>query len=177
MFEENLFLIIGAVVVLFLLWIIVGIRHLKYLKKEVTDQWKLIDESLRRRSDLTPNLIENVRRFTNKEEQLIEQVIAQRTLAEKDSNPGEEKIEYEYDLTHGINDLFNLKTKYPELASDTNYLELRKEIDDLETNVEDKTNKYNEMVRYYNTHRNMTILRPLAWIFSYKMINIFEVEK
>lgn len=177
MFLENLAVVISAVVILILLWIIVGIRHLKYLKKELREQWELIDESLRKRYDLVPNLIETIRKFSDAEEQLIESVVALRQQVVKNYSSGAERISLEYDFTHSINDLINLGSKFQELGSDTNYLELRKEIDDLENNIVDKTNRYNEMVRYYNKHRKIVILKPIAVVWKFKPETIFEVEK
>ena len=177
MFVENLFIIVGAGLFVFLLWIIVGVRHLKYLHKELEAQWELVWESLMKRYDLIPNLMETARRFTDKEEVLIEEVIDKRKLACGEKSKGGEKILLEIELSKGINELVGLGVKYPLLAIDTNFLELRKEIDDLENNLEEKTNRYNDMVRYYNRHRNILILRPLALVFRYHLESIFEVEK
>lgn len=177
MFLENLVVIVSAIIVLTALWIIVAVRHFRHLKRELVDQWELVDESLRKRYDLIPNLIETIKKFTNTEEILIEKVILNRQKVVKDYSKGGERIMLEYDFTNDINELINLGKKYKELASDTNYLEIRKEIDDLEKNIEDKTNKYNEMVRYYNKHREAFILAPIALIWRFNPETIFEVEK
>jgi len=177
MFLENLAVIIGAVVVLIFLWIIVGIRHFRYLQQELKEQWELIDEVLRKRYDLVPNLIETTRKFVNSEEGLIERVIQDRQKVAKEYSKGADRIVLEHTFTHDINDLINLGLKSPELTADTNYLELRKEIDDLEQNIENKTDRYNDMVRYYNRHREMAILKPIALIWRFKLETIFEIEK
>ncbi|MFA7685254.1 MAG: LemA family protein [Candidatus Gracilibacteria bacterium] len=177
MFLENLAVIISAIIVLTALWIIVAVRHFRHLKEELNEQWELLDESLRKRYDLIPNLIETIRGFTNAEEVLIEKVIQDRQKVVKEYSKGMERIILEHDFTHDINDLLNLGKKYQELSADTNYLELRKEIDDLENNIEDKNNRYNEMVRYYNKHREAFILKPIAFVWRFKAETIFEVEK
>ncbi|MFA6917659.1 MAG: LemA family protein [Candidatus Gracilibacteria bacterium] len=177
MFLENLAVIIGAVVVVTFLWIIVGIRHLRYLQQELLEQWELIDEVLRKRYDLIPNLIETIRKFVNSEEILIESVIQDRQKVAKEYSKGMERIVLEHTFTHDINELINIGTKSPELTADTNYLELRKEIDDLEQNIENKTDRYNEMVRYYNKHRETAILKPISVVWRFRPETIFEVEK
>lgn len=177
MFLENLAVIVGAVIILVLLWIVVGVRHFRYLKRELDAQWELIDESLRKRYDLIPNLIETVRKFTAAEEELVERVIKCRHKVAGKVSKDMDRIVTEHEFTFDINDLINLAPKYPDMARDTNYLELRKEIDDLEKNIEEKTARYNEMVRFYNNHRKAVILAPIAIFGGFGMESIFEAEK
>lgn len=172
----NVLLIIGAAGVLLIFWIVAGIRHLSELKRAITEQWEMVDELLRKRQDLVPNLIETIRRFGDVGEDLIERVIRERRHSALHYGPGSKKIELEHDLSKSINELFDLRKSVEGLGGDTNFLELKTEIDDLEKELEQRSKKYNEMVRYYNKHRKNLVLRPLAVIFSYKTMNIFEVE-
>ena len=179
MFIENLVVIISAIIVLGAFWVIVGVRHIRSLKKDLNDQWEMVDEGLRKRYDLIPNLIETIKSFTSEESELIEKVIQDRQIVAKITSKNSDRIVAEYDLTHDINDLINLGKKYAEtgLKADTNFLELRKEIDDLEQNIEDRTIKYNEMVKYYNKHIKIAILAPITAIWRFRSQTIFEVEK
>jgi len=171
------FLIIGgAVLFILLLWGVIGFRHLKYLKKKIKEEWEIVLHTLAKRSDLLPNLIETVKRFDTGHEVLIERMIQERIKAAKEYDPGAKKIEYEHDLTAVINEMFALGYKNVELKRDTNFLELKKEVDDLEQNIEQKTKKYNQMVREYNSNRKSVYLKPLAAVIGYKVENIFEVE-
>lgn len=179
----NILIIASAVILILLLWLVVGFRHLKHLKLAVKDQWEFVDEDLRKRQSLVPNLIETVRIYDQTREELIEKVITMRYKAAKEYNPGARKIEYEHDLSMAINELIGLGSNsggsadVADLGSDTNFLELKKEIDDLEKNIEDRTNKYNAMVRYYNTHRRILFLQPLAGLFRFGVEDIFEMER
>lgn len=179
MFIENLAVIISSLVILIALWIIVAVRHFRHLKNELNAQWELIDEGLRKRYDLVPNLIETIKSFVSEEEVLIAKVIQNRKQVVKITSKDSERIVSEHEFTRDINDLINLGKKYTAtgLSTDTNFLELRKEIDDLEQNIEEKTLKYNEMVRYFNKHRKATFLAPIVAIWGFKAENIFEVEK
>jgi len=177
MFLENLFVVIGAIIILFMLWVVVGVRHFKYLKEELNDQWELVDETLRKRYDYITNLIETIRKFSNSEEGLIERVIQSRQKVVKESSKGIDRITLEHEFTGDINDLIDLSTRLPELARDTNYLELRKEIDDLEKTILERANKYNEMVRYYNKHREAAFLKPITVLGRFDVGTVFEFEK
>lgn len=173
----NILVIVSAVVVIFLLWTVVGVRHLKRLRGEIIAQWELVDENLRKRHDMLPNLMETVRRFTDKQEERIARTIAVRREAAFEYGACAKKIELEHDLTKVINELFGLGRNLKDLKIDTNFLELRKDVDDLEQNIEDRVRKYNEMVRYYNKHRGLVLLRPLARIGRFERADIFETEK
>ena len=173
----NTLVIVSAFVIIFLLWVAVGVRHLKRLHNEIVGQWELVDEGLRKRHDLLPNLIETVRRFTDKQEERIARTVAIRREAAFEKKPSAKKIELEHDLSLVINELVDLGSDLKDLKRDTNFLELRKNIDDLEQNIEDRTGKYNNMVRHYNKHRRLVLLRPLAAVWGFSRVNIFEIEK
>lgn len=173
----NILILVSAVVLLLALWIIVGVRHLKYLKSEIREQWELLDEGLRKRHDLLPNLIETVKIYDQKSEDLFEKVILDRRNAAMENSRGAQKIVVEHDLSADINAAIDLDKTNVDLAKDTNFLELKTEINDLENNIVQKTEKYNQMVRYYNYHRKMFLLRPVAAIFRFGVMNIFEVER
>jgi LemA protein len=172
----NILIIVSAVILILLLWIIVGVRHLKYLRNEVRAQFDFIEEDLRKRHDLLPNLAETLRMFDKTKENLILDLISGRDHAAREKIIGLKKIEYEHELSGTINQIIECGKLNTELGRDTNFLELKKEIDDLEKDVEAKTKKYNEMVRYYNRHRGLVLLVPIAIIFNYKPADIFEVE-
>lgn len=172
----NILIIISAIILILLLWITVGVRHLKYLRDEVRAQFDLIDGDLRKRHDLLPNLAETLRAFDKTKEELIEKMITDRNHAARVGAIGLKKIEYEHELSGTINQIIECGKLNAELKKDTNFLELKKEIDDLEQDVEAKTKKYNEMVRYYNRHRGLVLLTPIALLFNYKPADIFEVE-
>ncbi len=179
----NILILISTVLFLLVLWAIVGVRHLKYLKNGVKEQWELIDERLRKRHDLIPNLIETVRVYIQDQEVLLEKLIIDRTNAAREYSPNLKKIENEHELILMVKQVVDLgvgcaglPTGQAGLAKDTNFLELIKEIEDIGKDVELKVGKYNEMVRYYNRHRNMILLMPVAVVFKFGVMNIFEVE-
>ncbi len=169
-------MILSAIAVIVLLWSMIGVRHLSRLRKEVLEKWELIRAALAKRADLLPNLVETVRGFSDQKEDLVEKIIQQRKKASKLEEPGAKKIEYELDLTASINELIAVEKSVNALGKDTNFLELKKEINDLEQNIEEQTRLYNEMVRHYNKQRNLWVWVVLAKIFGYKEAGIFEIE-
>lgn len=172
----NIWIIVSTVVFLIILWAIVAFRHLKHLKLAVLDQWELVDENLRKRHDLLPNLIETIRMYTQTKEDLAGKIIEIRAKTAHENGNTVMKIEFEHELSGLIKVVFALGKELVELGRDTNLLELRTEIQSLENNIELKVGKYNEMVRYYNGHLRLVFLLPIATIFNFKNQNIFEFE-
>ncbi len=172
----NILIIGSAVILLLVLWVIVGVRHLRGLRRGIREEWEILDEGLRKRHDMLPNLIETVRRFATDQEGLLQKMIDERVKAAREYGTGGRKIEYEHYLSKTIDKVFDLRKGSAELSRDTNFLELRKEINDLEQNIEEKSKKYNRMIRYHNRHRSWILLRPLAAVFGFGVENIFEVE-
>lgn len=172
----NILIIGSAVVLVLVLWVIVGVRHLRGLRMRLREEWEVLDSGLRKRHDMLPNLIETVREHAGEQEDLLQEMMDARARAAREYGVSGKKIEYELDLSKVIDKVFDLGRSFQELSKDTNFLALRKEIDDLERHIEEKSKNYNEMVRYYNRHRSWLLLRPLAAIWRLKAENIFEVE-
>ena len=173
--EVNISIIVGAIVFLCALWAVVAVRYLKTLKKQIDEQWELIDEQLRGRQSLLPNLIETVRVYFKDKEELLEKMIVARIKAAKEYSRGIQKIEYEHDLSLIIEEVKDLKKENQEFSKDTNFLELKTKLHEIGNDLNEKVKQYNEMVRHYNGHRNSMMLRPIANVYKYGILNIFEV--
>lgn len=170
----GILIVVIAAAFIFLLWVVVGVRHLKYLRKTIHLQWEHLAGKIAKRQNLIPLLIEIVRRHFSDKEAMIEDLIAKRALAVKEENPGAKKIELEHDLNESLKKIFELESG--ELAKDTHFLEVKKDFKEVGGKIHNENAKYNEVVRKYNQHRNWLILRPLALAFRLPVMNIFEVE-
>lgn len=172
----NILIIGSAVALILLLWIIVGVRHLSHLKLAYKDRWESLSSPLRKRHDLLPNFVETLRIHDQGQEALIGKLIAVRQKAARDYSSGITKIECEHDFSKGIHEIIGLSASLPELAKDTNFLELRTEFEYLGRDIEEKSKEYNDAVRLYNKHSRFVLIHPLAVAFRYHRADIFEVE-
>lgn len=170
----NILIIAISVLALLLFVFIVNFQYLKHLKKDIAIYWEEIDEFLRKRQDLIPNLIETIRQYIEFSE--TKNLIAARIKAAKEYFPGMEKIEYEHDLSGLINKAISLGKADAELNRDTNFLELKKEIEDIESVLEVKSKIYNEKVRAYNKNIDSILMRPVTSMGRFKRADIFEFE-
>lgn len=174
--QTTILTLVSAILIILLLWIIVGVRHLRNLKNQISEMWEEIYLDLRKRQDMVPNLLEALWRFDQSRTDLSQNLIMIRQKAARESLPGAKKIELEHDLSAEINKVMDLVGVLPEFGKDTIFLEIRTDIENIENVVEEKSKKFNELVRLYNGHRRFYILRPLAAIFRFRQENIFEME-
>jgi len=172
---QILSIIVPIVTVLTILaiWSFVGIRHFKMLQSGILQKWKMLDIKIKMRHSLIPNLIETIRKHTLTEDH--SGIIESRAKAMREYFPSGKKFEYEYDLTVEIERILAYGDEHNSIQFNTNFLELRKELTDLYSEMEFLSNEYNAQVRKYNKDLNLVILRPVAFLFGFKFVNIFDI--
>lgn len=74
-------IVVGAVVVLLLVFLVYLYNRLVRLRNETETGWANIDVQLRRRYDLVPNLVEAVKGYAAHERETLQAVVDARTKA------------------------------------------------------------------------------------------------
>jgi len=166
--------ILTSLVFVIALWIAVGVRHLSTLKKNLADDFEFVDEKIRLRHDIIPILIEILRKFSVS---FPEKIISTRDKARRVQEAGLIKIESEYDLSHEIKELINTGLKNSLCAKDPNFLEIKKEIENLNIEILNRSRQYNDTVLKFNSTKNIWILLPISKIMKLKQALIFQFEK
>ncbi|PIZ76399.1 hypothetical protein COY05_01285 [Candidatus Peregrinibacteria bacterium CG_4_10_14_0_2_um_filter_38_24] len=171
----NILIIVGAVIFILALWIIVGVRHLKYLRLSAENQWDTVDAKIRKRHDLIPLFVEFFKTHISGQDVLIEGLIAERSIASKEYAPSANKMVYEHDISATLGKIFNIAKTNPESFKDTVFLEVKSQMVDVFDGARSDLKKYNETIRTYNAHRDFVILKPISRIFGYGVLNIFDI--
>ena len=168
--------IIGAVVVVILLFIVSAYNGLVKFRNKVRDQFSQIDVQLKKRADLIPNLVETVKGYTKHEEETLEKIIkARNTYLKADSL--EDKVEANNEISGAMSKLFALAESYPDLKANTNFLELQKELKDVEDKISYARQFYNDAVLMYNNKTEMFPSNIVASLFNFKKENFFEIAE
>lgn len=172
--ELTTFLILGGTFVFILiLWSAVGIRHLSEISKIVSGKRENLLDLLRKRCDLVPNLVETVRYNTDEYGTLLEGLIHLRQKAVRVVDIDLKKKEVENDFHKKLEEVINAAWALPELARDTNFLELKTEFDELDIKLVKAVDEYNKSVFLYEKNRDFFVLKPLAFIFRYGVFEKF----
>jgi LemA protein len=146
-------LIVIAVIVALVLFIVVGAYNkLVALDQRADQSFADIDVQLNQRHDLIPNLVETVRGYASHEKGTLEAVIAARSAATTAVSVND-KVEAENMLTGALGRLFALTEAYPDLKANTNFLELQRELSDVENKLAAARRFFNNAVSEFNAVR------------------------
>jgi len=120
-------------------------------RNQVHAAWSDVDVQLQRRHDLIPLLVETVRGYGTHESTLLTRLVAERKAAQASTGPAA-RGEAETVLGRDIGQLIALGEAHPELRASDNFLQLARELVEVEDTIQHARRFYNGSVRQYNTH-------------------------
>ena len=168
--------IVLIVAFLLALWIVGIYNSLVKIKNRAKEAWSDIDVQLKRRYNLIPNLVQTVKGYAVHERELFEKVTEARSRA-MGAQSVEEKAKAENMLTNTLKSLFAVSENYPDLKASANFLELQRELRDTEDKIQAARRFYNGNVRDLNIKRESFPSSIVARIFSFKKMDLFELEE
>ncbi len=158
-----------------LVWGVLIYNKLVHDKNTSLSAWSDIDVQLKRRHDLIPKLVEAVKQYANYESSLLESVTTLRSQAKSiDQISKRENVERE--LQSQVHKLIAVAENYPELKASQNFLELQKDISDIENDIQYSRRYYNGAVRNINTRIDSFPDLIVARFFKYKYHEYFQLD-
>lgn len=139
-----------GLVVLALGFVVVTYNALVRLRNKCEEAWSGIDVELQRRADLVPNLVEVVRSYADHEKSTFEDVVKARRASVAASGPAEAEAA-ENMLTDALRRMFLLAEDYPELQASTSFLQLQRQLADIEEDIAFARRYHNAVVEDFNT--------------------------
>ncbi len=131
------------------LWALLAFNRLVRLRNQVKTAWADIDVQLQRRHDLVPQLVAAVRGYTGHEHALLEAVTGLRARALAQHQPA--RIgDAEDELQRAVGRLIALKEAYPDLKASSNFMQLQRDLVDVEEQLQYARRFYNGAVRDLN---------------------------
>lgn len=173
-------LIVIAIVVLFLFivssWYIGTRNSFVTLEEGIDSDWAEIDNQLKRRSDLIPNLVATVKGFATQEREVFIQIAEARAkLAGAQTVP--EKAQGFNQLETALSRLLVIVERYPELKSNINFLQLQDELAGTENRIAVARKRYNDSVRIFNTRIRRFPSSVVANMMGFEKREYFEIEE
>ena len=135
-------------------------------KNDIDARWAQVDNDMKRRADLIPNLVETVKGFA-KQEQTVFGDIAKARSALLSSGSRESKIDANNQLSSALGRLLSLTESYPQLKSNENFLRLQDELSGTENRIAVDRRDYNEAIKKYNTSIELFPNSIAASVFGY----------
>ena len=155
-------------------WFFTVYNGLVQVRENIKKSWANIDVLLMQRSDEIPKLIKTVKAFATHEKEMFDSVMAAREKYLGASSVGE-KADADNMLSGALKSVFALSEAYPELRSNENFIQFQNRISDLENEIADRREFYNESVNNYNIRIQSL---PDVWIAGYMGLQqeeMFEV--
>ena len=169
-------IIVGAIVLLIIGFIVTNYNVLVVLRNKVRNQFSQIDVQLKRRFDLIPNLVETVKGYAKHESETLEKVIEARN-GYANAKTDAEKMAASKDMSQGVMQIFALAENYPELKANENFLDLQKQLKEVEDKIGYARQFYNDAVLMYNNKTEMVPSNIVASMFGFKKESFFEADE
>jgi LemA protein len=161
---KTLLIVIGVIVVIGIIIISWGIGNYNRavtMDEGVDSQWAQVENQLKRRYDLIPNLVETVKGYASHEKELFENIAKMRTLYFQAKTVGQ-KIKASQGLEGVLSRLLLLKEAYPQLKANESFLKLQDSLEGTENRIAVERKRYNDAVRAVNTYRRTVFGRFFA---------------
>ncbi|HDP99059.1 MAG TPA: LemA family protein [bacterium] len=172
MFGIYLFL---AIIALLVFGIIAIYNKLVRGRNLVAEGWSGIDVQLKRRTDLIPNLLESVKGYMSHERGLLSEVTRLRSesMQVKDVTT---KSQLENALSRSLANLFAVAENYPDLKANQNFIDLQRQLGEIEDQIQMARRYYNGTVRNYNILIESFPSNLIAQKFQFKQASFFELD-
>ncbi|MBV6417953.1 MAG: Protein LemA [Steroidobacteraceae bacterium] len=162
-----------------------GYNSLQSQDEAVKSAWSEVVNQYQRRADLVPNLVATVKGFAQQEQTVLLGVTEARAkvgsiqvtpellddpaaLAKFQAAQGE--------LTTALKSLLAVTENYPDLKSNTNFLELQAQLEGTENRIAVARNRYIAAVQQFNTTVRSFPTNLTAMLFKFKVKPNFTVE-
>ena len=147
------------------------------LKNQIKQTYSGIDIQLKKRWDLIPQLVATVKAYTHHESKLLESITKARTDAQSSPDQSPERFKNETLITEQTPQLFALAEQYPDLKSDTQFLQLQRNLTEIESQIAASRRSYNAAVIRYNNLVESFPSSIIAAKHNYKLADFFSINQ
>jgi len=143
---------------LFVLFVIAGLlayctilyNGLVALRNEIDRAWANIDVLLKQRHDELPRLVEVCKGYMQYERETLLRVTQARAMFAAAATV-DQKAQASGTLSASLQQLFASAENYPALKANETFLQLQKRISELENEIADRREFYNDAINHFNT--------------------------
>jgi LemA protein len=173
-------LIVLVIIVLigggFLGWVIKEYNKVITMDENISASWAQVENQLKRRYDLIPNLVETVKGYAKHERELFENIAEMRTryFQAKDIKG---KISASNQLEGVLSRLLLLREAYPQLKANESFLKLQDSLEGTENRIAVERRRYNEAVRTLNTYKRTVFGRFFAGIAGVSTAEYYNIPE
>jgi len=146
------------------------------MDEQVKSQWAQVENQLKRRYDLIPNLMETVKGYAKHEKELFENIANARTKYFQ-ANTVKDKIQASNQLEGVLSRLLVLQETYPQLKANEPFLKLQDSLEGTENRIAVERKRYNDDVKALNTYRRTVFGRFFASLAGVNEAAYYEIPQ
>jgi len=171
--EGSLVILLLIVGVPLLILIIIYNGHINR-RNAVNYAYASIDVQLKKRWDLVPNLVNTVKGYAKHEKELFENIVAARQQAKNKRDDSQDRFDGERHLDNELPRLMAVAESYPDLKADRQFLNLQRNLTEIEAQIAAARRAYNASVMNYNNGVDMFPSSLVASLFGFTRRQHFE---
>jgi LemA protein len=139
-----LFVIAGLMIYVMTLY-----NGLVTLKNDIDRAWANVDVLLKQRHDELTKLLDVTKGYMEFERDTLTKITQARSQYQQ-ATTLDEKVEADRSMTSALRGFLAVAANYPELQANNNFLELERRVSQLENQIADRREFYNDSVNTYN---------------------------
>jgi LemA protein len=151
-------------------------NHVIAMDEQVKSQWAQVENQLKRRYDLIPNLVETVKGYAKHEKELFENIANARTKYFQAATV-KDKIQASQQLEGVLSRLLMLQESFPQLKANESFLKLQDSLEGTENRIAVERKRYNDDVRTLNTYRRTVFGRFFASLAGVNEAQYYEIPQ
>lgn len=168
----------GIVAVILLVLFAIMYNALVTLRNNVNKAWSNIDVLLEKRHDLIGKLVDTVKGYMKYEKTVLVEVTEMRTAWAdvQGSRDRQAKIDASNDITDTLRELFADVEGYPELKADQAFAGLQKALVEIENEIADRREFYNDSVNEFNIKMQVVPYSLFSRLLGYAPLPFFKAD-
>ena len=178
-------LIIGAIVLIFVVWGCGGYNGLVKQDENVKNAWNNVNSEYQKRSDLVGNLVNTVKGAANFEQTTLTKVVEARAKATSinltaDQLTPENLAKFQQaqtQLSGSLGRLLAVAENYPDLKATQNFQQLQGQLEGIENDIRNSRRNFNDAVNVYNTKVRSFPMNMLSGMFGFSKKEGFKADE
>jgi len=153
-----------------------GYNTLISKNEEVKAKWAQVENQLKRRSDLIPNLVNSVKGYAAHEKEVFTSIAESRAKL-AGAGTVNEKVAAANQFESALSRLLMIVERYPDLKANESFNKLMDELAGTENRISVERMRFNETVKDYNLYIKRIPGKLFAGMFGYEKAEYFEVAE
>lgn len=170
---DTFLLVLLAVAIVIALWGIATYNTLVRKRNDVENGFSGMDIQLRKRYDMIPNLVATVQNYATHEQETLTRVTALRNQAIKGDLSMGDKLNIDTELSKLMSGIMVAVEDYPELKASEQFINLQRNITEMESQISAARRAFNGAVLVYNNAIQVFPTVLVANLFKFSRSNMF----